>query len=171
MEDNGMCWMTKGEFFKYFPSIYLSAFNMARLQDANYVNDLEDEFPRRKGTEPKVEEEKKEIEEPEINEGRVEPEEQKVEVEPEAQKVETKPSAKREVEEPQQPKEEVEESEIERKKKLKEKIKGGAMSVAMLKKQMEGAKSKRGKGSTRASLENLAGMSQVELMKQRFQNK
>ena len=45
-EDNGMCWITKEEFFKHFPSIYLCAFNTARLKEADYVNDLEDEFPR-----------------------------------------------------------------------------------------------------------------------------
>ena len=41
-----MCWVTKDEFFKYFPSIFVSAFNTARLKDPDYVNDLEDEFPR-----------------------------------------------------------------------------------------------------------------------------
>jgi hypothetical protein len=47
MEDNGLFWVTKEELFHYFPTIYLCAFNMTRLQDENYVNDLEDDFKRR----------------------------------------------------------------------------------------------------------------------------
>ena len=46
MDDNGMCWITKEEFFEHFTTIYLSAFNTARLKEADYVNDLEDDFPR-----------------------------------------------------------------------------------------------------------------------------
>lgn len=46
MEDNGLCWVTKKEFFKYFPTIYVCAFNMTRLKDDNYENDLKDHFPR-----------------------------------------------------------------------------------------------------------------------------
>ena len=53
VENNGLCWVTKEEFFRYFPTIYLCAFNMTRLQDDKYVNDLEDEFERSKQSEPK----------------------------------------------------------------------------------------------------------------------
>lgn len=49
MDDNGLCWVTKEEFFQYFPTIYLCAFNMNRLQedgdgDDNYINDLQNDF-------------------------------------------------------------------------------------------------------------------------------
>jgi len=44
-EDTGTFWLTKAEFFAYFPTIYVCAFNMARLKDENYVNDLEHDFP------------------------------------------------------------------------------------------------------------------------------
>ena len=44
VEDNGMCWVTKKEFFNYFPTLYVCAFDMTRLKDPNYVNDLEDHF-------------------------------------------------------------------------------------------------------------------------------
>jgi hypothetical protein len=47
MEDNGLCWVTKQEFFRYFPTIYVCAFNMTRLKDDKYVNDLNDDFKRR----------------------------------------------------------------------------------------------------------------------------
>ena len=46
MEDNGLFWMTKEEFFRYFPVVYVSAFNMTRLRDNAYVNDLKDQFER-----------------------------------------------------------------------------------------------------------------------------
>ena len=69
MEDNGLCWVTKEEFFQYFPTIYVSAFNMTRLKDPKYVNDLKDDFTRRpkvaakpkKAAPPKQEEELKPI--------------------------------------------------------------------------------------------------------------
>ena len=48
MEDTGLFWVTKTEFFRYFPTIYLCKMDMTRLQDKNYVNDLEDEFERGK---------------------------------------------------------------------------------------------------------------------------
>ena len=44
LEDNGLFWVTKEEFFAYFPTVYLSAFNMTRLQSKDYVNDLEHDF-------------------------------------------------------------------------------------------------------------------------------
>ena len=47
-EDTGLFWLTKVEFFRYFPTIYLCKFNMTRLRDDNYVNDLKDEFQRTK---------------------------------------------------------------------------------------------------------------------------
>jgi len=46
MEDDGMCWVTKKEFFQYFPTVYVGALDMTRLKDGNYVNDLEDHFQR-----------------------------------------------------------------------------------------------------------------------------
>lgn len=46
MEDNGLFWVTKEEFFHYFPTIYLCAFNMTKLQDKHYVNDLKDDIER-----------------------------------------------------------------------------------------------------------------------------
>lgn len=55
-----MCWITKEEFFEHFPTIYLSAFDTARLKEAGYVNDLIDEFPREDPSAPAhIEEEKK----------------------------------------------------------------------------------------------------------------
>ena len=46
-DDTGLFWLTKTEFFTYFPTIYLCKFNMARLRDKKwYVNDLQHEFPR-----------------------------------------------------------------------------------------------------------------------------
>jgi hypothetical protein len=53
MEDNGLFWVTKTEFFRYFPTIYLCKMDMTRLQDKNYVNDLEDEFERGKNNKQK----------------------------------------------------------------------------------------------------------------------
>lgn len=53
MEDNGLCWVTKKEFFQYFPTIYVSAFDMTRLKDPKYVNDLKDDFTRRPKVAPK----------------------------------------------------------------------------------------------------------------------
>jgi hypothetical protein len=53
LEDNGLFWVKKEEFFRYFPTIYLCALNMTRLQEDNYVNDLEDEFERRNKTGPR----------------------------------------------------------------------------------------------------------------------
>jgi hypothetical protein len=53
MEDNGLCWVTKKEFFRNFPTIYVCAFNMTRLKDDKYVNDLKDDFKRRPKTAPK----------------------------------------------------------------------------------------------------------------------
>ena len=53
MEDNGLCWVTKSEFFRYFPTIYVCAFNMTRLKEDNYVNDLKDDFKRRPKAAPK----------------------------------------------------------------------------------------------------------------------
>lgn len=47
-----MCWITKEEFFQHFPTIYLSAFNTARLKEDDYVNDLTDEFPRDEDVHP-----------------------------------------------------------------------------------------------------------------------
>jgi len=47
-EDTGLFWVTKAEFFRYFPTIYLCKFNMTRLQDEHYSNDLDDEFQRKK---------------------------------------------------------------------------------------------------------------------------
>jgi hypothetical protein len=46
MEDNGLYWVTKEEFFQYFPTIYLCAFNMTRLRERDYVNDLKDDIER-----------------------------------------------------------------------------------------------------------------------------
>ena len=48
MEDCGIFWVTKEEFFHYFPTFYVCAFNMTRLQDKNYINDLDDHFIRKK---------------------------------------------------------------------------------------------------------------------------
>lgn len=45
-EDNGMCWVTKEEFFHYFPTICVCAMDINRLKDPSYANDLEDHFPR-----------------------------------------------------------------------------------------------------------------------------
>jgi len=45
-DDTGLFWLTRAEFFRYFPTIYLCKFNTDRLRDANYTNDLEDEFRR-----------------------------------------------------------------------------------------------------------------------------
>lgn len=53
MEDNGLFWVTKGELFQYYQTIYLCAMNMTRLQEKNYVNDLEDDFPRGKNKKSK----------------------------------------------------------------------------------------------------------------------
>lgn len=53
MEDNGLCWVTKEEFFRYFPTIYVGALNITRLKDAKYVNDLDDHFKRRPKAAPK----------------------------------------------------------------------------------------------------------------------
>lgn len=44
MDDNGLCWVTKKEFFHYFPTLYVCALNMVRLQDPNYINDLENHW-------------------------------------------------------------------------------------------------------------------------------
>ena len=52
-EDNGIFWLTKAEFFRYFPTIYLCKMNMTRLKDDKYVNDLEDEFKRLGSEAPK----------------------------------------------------------------------------------------------------------------------
>jgi hypothetical protein len=58
-EDNGMCWITREEFFQHFPTIYLSAFDTARLKEDDYVNDLTDDFPRDAANNPaRVEDEK-----------------------------------------------------------------------------------------------------------------
>jgi hypothetical protein len=46
MDDNGLYWVTKEEFFQYFPTIYVCAFNMTRLKDRSYVNDLQDDIER-----------------------------------------------------------------------------------------------------------------------------
>ena len=53
MEDNGLCWVTKEEFFRYFPTIYVCALNITRLKDAKYINDLNDHFKRRPKAAPK----------------------------------------------------------------------------------------------------------------------
>jgi hypothetical protein len=53
MEDNGLCWVTKKEFFRYFPIVYVCAFNMTRLKDDTYVNDLNDDFKHRPKVAPK----------------------------------------------------------------------------------------------------------------------
>ncbi|CAB9518072.1 Calpain-1 catalytic subunit [Seminavis robusta] len=54
LEDNGLCWVTKQEFFRYFPSVYVCTLNMTRIKDSNYVNDLEDDFVKKpKATAPK----------------------------------------------------------------------------------------------------------------------
>lgn len=53
MEDNGIFWVTKKEFFKHFPAIYLCKLNMSKLRDPKYANDLEDEFERREKPKPK----------------------------------------------------------------------------------------------------------------------
>lgn len=45
-EDTGLFWLTKDEFFRYFPTIYLCKFNTSRLKEKDYVNDLGDEFVR-----------------------------------------------------------------------------------------------------------------------------
>lgn len=52
-KDTGMFWLTKAEFFRYFPTIYLCAFNMTRLKDSEYENDLKDEIVRRGPTKSK----------------------------------------------------------------------------------------------------------------------
>jgi hypothetical protein len=52
-EDNGLCWVTKQEFFRYFPTVYVCALNMTRLKDKNYVNDLKDDFKRKPKAAPK----------------------------------------------------------------------------------------------------------------------
>lgn len=39
-EDNGLFWVTKEEFFKYFPTIYVCVFNMTKLKNPQYKNDL-----------------------------------------------------------------------------------------------------------------------------------
>lgn len=54
MEDNGLCWVTKKEFFKYFPTVYVCALNMTRLKDPKYVNDLTDNFKRQAKAAPKA---------------------------------------------------------------------------------------------------------------------
>lgn len=41
-----MFWVTQKEFFDHFPTIYLCAFNMTRLKDKNYTNDLKDDIER-----------------------------------------------------------------------------------------------------------------------------
>ena len=43
-DDNGLFWVTKEEFFKYFPTIYVSAFNMTKLKNPAYKNDLKPIF-------------------------------------------------------------------------------------------------------------------------------
>ncbi|CAB9529331.1 Calpain-type cysteine protease DEK1 (Partial), partial [Seminavis robusta] len=52
-EDNGLCWVTKKEFFRYFPTVYVCALNMTRLKDEDYVNDLKDDFVRKPKAAPK----------------------------------------------------------------------------------------------------------------------
>lgn len=52
-EDYGIFWFTKAEFFHYFPAMYLCKFNMTRLKDDEYVNDLKDEFKRLGSKAPK----------------------------------------------------------------------------------------------------------------------
>jgi len=52
MENNGLCWVTKEEFFRYFPTIYVCAFNMTRLKDDSYVNDLKNDFKARPKAKP-----------------------------------------------------------------------------------------------------------------------
>lgn len=52
-EDDGLCWVTKEEFFRYFPTIYVCALNMTRLKDDTYVNDLIDGFRRQPKAAPK----------------------------------------------------------------------------------------------------------------------
>jgi len=53
MEDNGLCWVTKKEFFKYFPTIYVCALDMTRLKDLKYANDLKDHFKVKPKAAPK----------------------------------------------------------------------------------------------------------------------
>ena len=48
MDDNGLFWVTKEEFFSNFNDIYLCTMDMAKLQDPDYVNDLQDDFDHKK---------------------------------------------------------------------------------------------------------------------------
>jgi len=52
-KDTGLFWLTRDEFFRYFPTIYLCKFNTTRLRDEDYTNDLSDEFVRTKKAKPK----------------------------------------------------------------------------------------------------------------------
>ena len=47
MDDNGIFWITKDEFFKHFNDIYLCTLNMAKLQDPKYERDIGDDFDRK----------------------------------------------------------------------------------------------------------------------------